>query len=69
MDPPQRQTRPFVVWDIVVSGEEPRFGLLYAVGVYNAFDWRYSLPTTPELRRTTLVQDGRTFLASVEKSF
>jgi outer membrane receptor for ferrienterochelin and colicin len=68
-DPPQRHTRPFVVWDIVLSGEEPRFGLLYAVGVYNAFDWRYSLPTTPELTQDTLVQDGRTFLASVEKSF
>ncbi|MBN1609527.1 MAG: TonB-dependent receptor [Polyangiaceae bacterium] len=68
-DPRQRSTRPFVIWDIVLSGEEPRFGLLYAVGVYNAFDWRYSLPTTPELAQNTLVQDGRTFLASVEKSF
>jgi outer membrane receptor for ferrienterochelin and colicin len=68
-DPPQRATRPFVLWDIVLSGEEPRFGLLYAVGVYNAFDWHYSLPTTPELAQDTLVQDGRTFLATLEKSF
>jgi outer membrane receptor for ferrienterochelin and colicin len=68
-DPPQRSTRPVVIWDVVLSGEEPRFGLAYAIGMYNAFDWRYSLPTTAELRQETLPQDGRTFLASVEKTF
>lgn len=67
-DPPQRRTRPAVIWDIVLSGEAPRSGLVYAVGVYNAFDWRYSLPATVEMRQSALVQNGRTFLASVETS-
>ncbi|HEY3234108.1 MAG TPA: TonB-dependent receptor, partial [Polyangiaceae bacterium] len=62
---PQRRTDAAVVWDIVLSGEEKRFGLSYAFGVYNAFDWRYSLPVSPEFRQRTIEQDGRTFLASL----
>lgn len=68
-DPPQGRTEPAVVWDIVLTGEEPKFGLNYALGVYNAFDWRYSIPAGTVSRQETLPQNGRTFLASVEASF
>jgi outer membrane receptor protein involved in Fe transport len=68
-DDPQGSSNSAVVWDLVFSGEEPRVGLTYALGVYNAFDWRYSLPTSAEFRQSKLPQDGRTFLASAELAF
>jgi outer membrane receptor protein involved in Fe transport len=66
---PQGKTDPAVVWDLVFSGEEPRWGLRYAIGVYNAFDWRYSVPVSNEFRQNTIVQNGRTFLANVNLTF
>ena len=68
-DAPQEQTDAAVVWDIVLSGRELRWGLSYALGVYNAFDWRYSLPVSDELRQRTIDQAGRTLLASAELAF
>jgi outer membrane receptor for ferrienterochelin and colicin len=68
-DDPQGRSNTAFVWDLVFSGEEPRVGLTYAFGVYNAFDWRYSLPTSAEFRQSKLPQDGRTFLASAELAF
>jgi len=68
-DPLQGTTAPFVLWDIVITGHEPRFNLDYAFGVYNAFDWKYSLPVGGELAQRSIQQDGRTFLASAEVSF
>ncbi len=65
---PQNRTHPAVVWDLILSGEDPRYGVEYAVGVYNAFDWRYDAPTSFEFRQTTITQSGRTFLASLEFS-
>jgi outer membrane receptor protein involved in Fe transport len=66
---PQGHTSPVVIWDLVLSGSEARFGLNYALGVYNAFDWRYSLPVSPEFAQRAIAQDGRTFLASAEVAF
>lgn len=62
--PPQRETPPAVLWDLVFSGGEPRWGLTYAIGVYNAFDARWEVPVSAEFRQTTMPQNGRTFLAS-----
>ena len=62
--PPQRDTPPALLWDIVFSGAEARWGLSYAIGVYNAFDTRWSVPVSAEFRQTTMPQNGRTFLAS-----
>jgi outer membrane receptor protein involved in Fe transport len=68
-DEAQRVTSPFVLWDLVLSGEERRFGFHYALGVYNAFDWRYSLPVSAEFPTRVIAQDGRTFLATGEVAF
>jgi outer membrane receptor protein involved in Fe transport len=68
-EPPQEQTEPAVIWDVVLSGAERRHGLRYAFGVYNAFDWQYSLPVSSELRQRTIRQSGRTFHASAEVAF
>ena len=62
--PAQRDTPPALLWDIVFSGAEARWGLSYAIGVYNAFDTRWSVPVSAEFRQTTMPQNGRTFLAS-----
>jgi outer membrane receptor for ferrienterochelin and colicin len=66
---PQAKTEAAVVWDLVLSGEEARWGLRYAFGVYNAFDWRYTTPLSVEFRQNTIVQPGRTFLASANVTF
>jgi outer membrane receptor protein involved in Fe transport len=67
--PPQGHTEPVVLWDVVLSGAEQRVGVFYAVGVYNAFDWRWSVPVSPEFLQTTIPQSGRTFLATASKTF
>jgi len=61
---PQRETPPALLWDIVFSGGEPRWGLTYAIGMYNAFDTRWEVPISTEFRQTTMPQTGRTFLAT-----
>ncbi len=68
-NPAQGHTDPVVLWDIVLSGTEQRWGLSYAFGVYNAFNWRWSVPVSPEFLQTTIPQDGRTFLATASKVF
>ena len=67
--PAQRDTPPALLWDIVLSGAEARWGLSYALGVYNAFDARWSVPVSAEFRQTTMPQNGRTFLASGALTF
>jgi outer membrane receptor protein involved in Fe transport len=62
--PPQRETPAALLWDVVLSGAEPRWGLTYAFGVYNAFDTRWAVPISTEFRQTTMPQTGRTFLAT-----
>jgi outer membrane receptor for ferrienterochelin and colicin len=68
-DPEQEKTDPAVIWDVVISGREDRWGVRYAVGVYNLTDWRYSLPVSNEFTQRVIVQNGRTFLASVDVAF
>ncbi|MDB4936566.1 MAG: TonB-dependent receptor [Labilithrix sp.] len=63
-EPAQRDTPAALLWDIVLSGVEARWGLSYAFGVYNAFDTRWSVPVSTEFRQSTMPQSGRTFLAS-----
>ena len=46
--PAQHDTPPAFLWDIVFSGSEPRWGLSYALGVYNAFDARWAVPVSAE---------------------
>ena len=66
---PQKKTDGGVIWDFVFSGQEAKWGLSYAVGVYNAFDWRYATPLSAEFRQRKLVQNGRTLLATVSVTF
>ena len=68
-DPPQSQTNSAVIWDMVLSGQAERYGLRYALGVYNAMDYRYSVPVSREFLQDTIVQNGRTFLLSTQVSF
>lgn len=68
-EPEQEKTSSFAIWDVVLSGEEPRFGFGWALGVYNAFDWRYSLPVSGEFVQTQIAQSGRTLLLSGDLRF
>jgi len=66
---PQRTTDAAAVWDLVLSGQEARWNLQYAIGVYNLFDWRHKLPLSREFVPASLVQNGRTVLASLNAAF
>jgi outer membrane receptor protein involved in Fe transport len=68
-DPQQTKTDAFAIWDVVVSGYEPRTGVRWNAGVYNAFDWRYRLPVSGELSQLTIPQRGRTLLLSANVAF
>jgi outer membrane receptor protein involved in Fe transport len=68
-DPPQSQTDPSLVWDIVLRGEERQIGLTYAFGVYNAFDIRPQQPVGPEFAKDTFPGQGRTFMADLGLRF
>jgi len=65
----QRQTDAAAIWDLVLSGDEPRWGLRYSLGIYNVFDWRYSVPVSAEFTQNTIVQNGRTLHASASVTF
>jgi outer membrane receptor protein involved in Fe transport len=68
-DDPQTRSEPFAIWDVMFSGEEPRWGFSWAAGVYNAFDWHYSLPVSGEFRQTTIAQSGRSLMLSGDLTF
>jgi outer membrane receptor protein involved in Fe transport len=68
-DPPQGHTEPALLWDVVLSGTEARWHVSYALGIYNAFDWRWSVPVSPEFRQTTIPQSGRTLLGTGSIAF
>jgi hypothetical protein len=61
--PDQATTPPVFLWDIVFSGQEARWGLSYALGLYNVFNTRWTVPVSAEFRQTTMPQNGRTVLA------
>ncbi|HET9959648.1 MAG TPA: hypothetical protein VFQ61_34385, partial [Polyangiaceae bacterium] len=54
------------LWDLVLTGKVSDVGIDWAVGLYNAFDYRYSLPTSDEFPMRTVPQSGRSFLLSLD---
>lgn len=64
-DPPQGHGRPGAIWDLVFSGEAEGYKVSYALGFYNLGDYRYSYPISGEFRMRTMIQPGRTTLASL----
>ena len=68
-DPSQGKTGSVVIWDLVFSGEESHYGVRYSFGVYNAFDWRYSLPVSTEFVQRSIEQTGRSYQASLDVKF
>jgi outer membrane receptor protein involved in Fe transport len=65
----QGKTGSAVIVDLVFSGQEPRYGVHYAFGVYNALDWRYDVPVSTEFKQRSITQDGRSFMASLDVKF
>jgi outer membrane receptor protein involved in Fe transport len=68
-DPAQGTTDPGVVWDLVFSGDIELLRVHYAVGAYNIADWKYDVVPSGEFTQRTIVQNGRTFLASLGTRF
>jgi outer membrane receptor protein involved in Fe transport len=68
-DPPQGTTDIGIIWDLVFSGEAERLGVRYAIGAYNLANWKYDTVPSGEFRQRTIVQSGRTVLASLSASF
>jgi outer membrane receptor protein involved in Fe transport len=66
---PQTRTDASLSWDVVLSGKEQRFGLDYALGVYNAFDSRPHNPVSSEFRQRSIPILGRSFLAAMGLTF
>ncbi len=66
---PQGTTPAALVWDFVLSGQVERYGLRYSLGLYNAADYRYSVPVSREFVQDSIVQSGRTLLLSSSVSF
>jgi outer membrane receptor for ferrienterochelin and colicins len=58
-----------VITDVVVSGEVSRYGLSYAAGLYNAFDWQHALPVTEGWPASTMPQPGRTLRLTVKLTY
>ena len=56
-DPPQGTTPSAVVWDVVLSGQAERYGLRYALGLYNAMDYRYTVPVSREFLQESIVAE------------
>ncbi|MEO7113823.1 MAG: TonB-dependent receptor [Polyangiaceae bacterium] len=68
-DPPQLQTDPSVIWDLVFSGEAEKLGVRYSLGVYNITNWKAAVPISAEFVERTAQQNGRTVLATTSISF
>lgn len=67
--PTQTKTPAALLWDMVLSGSETRWGLQYAIGVYNLFDARWRVPVSTEFTPVTIPQSGRTLLALASVTF
>jgi outer membrane receptor for ferrienterochelin and colicin len=65
----QSRTPDSLIWDIVLSGQEARFGLDYSIGVYNAFDSRATNPVSSEFRQRATPIQGRSLLAAASLTF
>lgn len=57
-----------VIADMVLTGRIEEFGVRYALGVYNMFDWTLYLPVDPFVSRT-MPQQGRSFLANISVEY
>jgi hypothetical protein len=68
-DSPQKRTENAILWDVVFSGNERRWGLDYSIGVYNAFDSRARYPVSNEFRQRSIPITGRSLLAAASLSF
>ncbi len=67
--PAQGSTTPGVIWDLVFSGEIERVGVRYAVGAYNVLGWQYDTVPSGEFIQRTIMQPGRSFLASLSVTY
>jgi outer membrane receptor protein involved in Fe transport len=65
----QGTTDPGLIWDLVFSGEVESLGVRYAVGAYNVMNWQYQAVPSVEFPERVIPQAGRTFLASLTKTF
>ncbi len=65
----QGRTDAAFIWDVVFSGQEQRAGLRYALGLYNALDWRYNVPVASFFAVRSVPQNGRTLLLSLGVNF
>jgi outer membrane receptor for ferrienterochelin and colicin len=68
-DQPQQKTGSSVIWDLVLSGEADKYRLRYALGLYNAMNYRYAIPVSHEFVQDSMVQNGRTVLFHTQVSF
>ncbi|MFO0646988.1 MAG: TonB-dependent receptor [Polyangiales bacterium] len=66
---PQGHTDNAFLWDVVFSGQEQRAGLRYALGLYNALDWRYNVPVASYFAVRSVPQNGRTLMLSLGVNF
>ena len=72
VQPPQQETSAAVVWDLMLTGSEPRWHIRYSLGAYNLANWKYSVPVLQgpgNFREDAIVQNGRTFLAAAYVDF
>jgi outer membrane receptor protein involved in Fe transport len=58
------QSERAVIVDAVISGAIARYGLRYAAGIYNLFNWQYALPAVP-YASNLMPQNGRSFIFSL----
>lgn len=63
------ETDPAIVTDVVLSGRAREYGVTWAVGVYNLFDWRYRAPVGDGYPSPAMSQAGRSFAAHLALTF
>ena len=68
-DSTQTRTRDALIWDVVLTGSEDRYGLEYSFGVYNAFNSRAQSPVSNEFRQRSIPITGRSLFASGTVTF
>jgi outer membrane receptor protein involved in Fe transport len=65
----ERDTPPAVIADLVLSGGVPRYGVRYAAGLYNLFDWRYDNPVATGFSSRVMPQNGRSLMVQLSAEF
>ena len=65
-----RDGRMVLLSDVVLSGQAERYRLRYALGLYNAMNYRCTrCPLSREFEQESIVQSGRTALLSAQVTF